>query len=271
MIADYVPECARAGGWEDVTFLHALDMTTGRYRDPGVFKDDYADYALGLHLVEAHADKIRHSCTAFPRREAPGERWVYLTSDTYVLGTAMNAFVKRRMGGATDLYRDVMVADLWAPLGLSPVTHFTRRTIDAAAQPFTGWGLVLHRDDIARIADWLANGNGVINDRQALEPRMLAAALQRVPQDRGLVSVDPRFRYQHGFHARDIAADIGCAQPVFVPYMTGYGGIVVVLFPNGTVYYHVSDGDSFRWLRAAAGSDRIRSFCPGRRKEESAP
>jgi hypothetical protein len=269
-IADYVPECARAGGWDDVTFENALDMATGRYRSPEMFADEYADYALELHLVETHAEKIRHACNAFPRREAPGTRWVYQTGDTYVLGTALNAFVKRRLGGGRDLYDDVVVQDLWRPLGLSPVTHVTRRTRDPAAQPFTGWGLVLHRDDIARIGAWLAAGNGAIGERQALDRRLLDAALQRLPEDRGLVSIDPRFRYQNGFHARDISADLNCVEPVFVPYMTGYGGNVVVLLPNGSVYYHFSDGDSFRWRRAAAESDRIRSYC-ARRKAEEAP
>ena len=42
-----------------------------------------------------------------------------------------------------------------------------------------------------------------------------------------------------------------------------------LLLPNGTVYYHFSDGDSFRWRRAAVESDRIRSYC-ARRKAEGA-
>ena len=269
-IEDYVPECARAGGWNDVTFRHALDMTTGRYRSPAVFGDEYADDGLELHFAETHAGKIRHACNAYPRREAPGQRWVYQTADTYVLGTALNAFVRRRLGPGRDLYDDLMVADIWRPLALSPVTEFTRRTYDAIAQPFTGWGLVLHRDDVARIGAWLATGNGAIGDRQVLDRRMLDAALQRRPEDRGLVSIDPRFRYQHGFHAREIGSELGCADPVWVPYMTGYGGNVVVLLPNGTVYYHFSDGDSFRWKTAAIESDRIRGYCVRHKTEGTA-
>jgi hypothetical protein len=263
-IVDYVPECARAGGWDDITFVHALDMATGRFRSPELWADEHANFALELHLVESHARKIHHACTAFPRREAPGNRWVYRTADTYVLGTALSAFVKRRLGRKKDLYDDVVVADLWRPLGLSPVTAFTRRTYDAVAQPFTGWGLVLHRDDIARIARWLSSGDGTSTAQSLLDSRMLAEALQRVPGNRGLQAIDARTRYQHGFYGRDVGPDIGCAGPAWVPYMTGYGGIVVVLFPNGSVYYYVSDGDTFRWRRAAIESERIRSYCAGR-------
>ena len=266
-IADYVSECARAGGWDEVTFQHALDMATGRYRAAELWADEHAGYARQLYLAGTHARKIHHACTAFPRREAPGGRFVYQTGDSYVLGTALNVFVKRRLGRGMDLYDDVVVADLWRPLGLSPVTAYVLRTRDAVAQPFTGLGLVLHRDDIARIALWIASGRGIIDGRQVLDRHMLDAALQRVPEDRGLVAIDARTRYQHGFYGHDIGPDIGCAQPAWVPYLAGYGGIIVVLFPNDTVYYYFSDGDSFRWRNAAVESDRIRSYCTHQRRE----
>jgi hypothetical protein len=260
-IADFVPECARAGTWNDVTFGNALDMATGNYLSEEVWTDEGAKHILTLFNAETHAGKIRYGCSKFPRREPPGTKWVYHTSDTYVLGTALNAFVKQHLGMEMDLYSDVVVHDLWQPLGLSPVTAVARRTYDAVAQPFTGWGLVLHRDDIVRIGHWLSTGQGLLAGRQVLEPRMLAATLQRVPEDPGLVSIDPTFRYQHGFYAHDVSRHIGCAEPVWVPFMSGYGGIIVALFPNDTIYYHFSDGDSFSWRRAAIAADRIRSFC----------
>jgi hypothetical protein len=160
-----------------------------------------------------------------------------------------------------------MVAELWRPLGLSPVTGFTRRTYDAIAQPFTGWGLVLHRDDLVRIGDWVANGGGSVGGLQLLDPVMLAAALQRAPEDRGLPAIDDRSRYQHGFYGRDLGPDITCAGPAWVTYLAGYGGIIVVLLPNGTVYYYVSDGNAFKWRQAAIEADRIRGYCRDRRTE----
>ena len=147
----------------------------------------------------------------------------------------------------------------------------TRRTYDPVAQPFTGWGLVLHRDDILRIGHWLATGQGVIAGRQMLDPHMLAAALQRVPEDRGLQWLDPTFRYQNGFYGNDVSGDIGCAEPVWIPYMAGYGGIIVALFPNNTIYYYFSDGDSFNSRPATIAADRIRSFCTRRNGAESKP
>jgi hypothetical protein len=43
--------------------------------------------------------------------------------------------------------------------------------------------------------------------------------------------------------------------------MSGYGGIVVAMFPNGMTYYYFSDGGVFRWAIAAAAADRMRNFC----------
>jgi hypothetical protein len=43
--------------------------------------------------------------------------------------------------------------------------------------------------------------------------------------------------------------------------MSGFGGISVVMMPNGVVYYYVSDGGTFRWSRTVAETHRIRSIC----------
>jgi hypothetical protein len=260
-IPDFVPECARAGTWQGVTFGNTLDMATGNFRSPQYDVDEEARHTAGLFETETHARKIQYACGEYPRKAPPGKQWVYHTSDTYVLGTALNAFVRQNLGAERDVFTDVLLGELWQPLGLSPVTQVTRRTLDAAAQPFTGWGLVLHRDDILRIGQWLATDHGVLAGRQMLDPQMLAAALQRVPQDRGLTSTGADFRYQHGFWAHDVSRDIGCGHPAWVPFMSGYGGIVVALFPNDTIYYYFSDGGTFNWRRAAIEANRIRSFC----------
>ena len=43
--------------------------------------------------------------------------------------------------------------------------------------------------------------------------------------------------------------------------MSGYGGIVVALLPNGMTYYYFSDGGSFVFSRAVAEADKIKPFC----------
>jgi CubicO group peptidase (beta-lactamase class C family) len=261
-ITDYVPACKAAGGWGDVRFRDALDMATGHFDSTRYDDDEKSAAMLRFFIPEDHQAKIEFACRHFPRRAAPGTQWVYHTIDTYILGAALEAWVKQHLGAERDFYRDVLVARLWAPLGLSPVLRDTRRTRDLAAQPFTGWGLTLHRDDIARLGQWLvAPGGPRVGGASPFDDAELRIALQRDPKDRGLRAIDDSFRYARGFWAHDVSRYIGCAQPAWVPYMAGFGGINVLLLPNGTVYYYFSDGAAFRWAGAAAEAHRIRPYC----------
>lgn len=258
LIADYVPACRRR--WDDVTFEDALDMATGRYEDDGFEADEAGPRMRDFFLTTTHAQKIDMACNMFPRRSAPGRKWVYHTSDTYLLGAAINAFLRRHQPGA-DFYRTLLVEPIWTQLGLSPAASTTRRTEDDVAQPFAGWGLTFHRDDIARLATFMANDNGMIADQPVIDPAMLDAALQRVPGDRGLEAGGPAYRYRNGVWAWNAADYLGCAGDAWIPFMSGYGGLVVAMMPNGITYYYVSDGATFAWGRAAKAANAIRPFC----------
>src|SRR3546814_7462691 len=101
---------------------------------------------------------------------------------------------------------------------------------------------VCSSDLFARLATFIGNQHGEIDGVQLLDPDMLRAATQRDPQARGLpVASLAHFRYQHGFWARNVQPLLGCARPTWVPFMSGYGGLSVVLFPNGSIYYNVAD------------------------------
>ncbi len=262
MIRAYVPECATEHRWDGVSFLNVLDMATGLYRSAVDQEDEDAAGTGRFFFPTDHAHKIRYACHEYQRRAAPGTTWVYHTSDTYVLGVALQRFLQQHRGPTADFYRDLLVEPLWKPLGLSPSAAVIRRTYDAAAQPFTGYGLTLHSDDIVKLALFLSVESGRIDGQQALDPMLLRTALQQDPNNRGLPASTPEFRYAHGFWAYNAARALGCADATWVPFMSGFGGIEVVMLPNRTVYYYVSDGGEFRWAGAAAESNRIRSFCP---------
>jgi hypothetical protein len=260
-IATWVPQCEPGQGWSAITLANAVDMATGRYELDGPEADEDAAIASPLFLAEDHATRIDYACRRYAQRVAPGTRFSYHTSDTYLAVTAMSALWRQKMGPGTDLYRDAMAGQLWRPLGLSPVTFETRRTRDDAGQPFGGWGLFLLRDDLARLGAWLASTPGVIGGRQVLDRRLMTAALQRDPQDRGLREGESGLRYRLGFHAIDVATYVSCRHAVWVPFLSGYGGITLALFPNGVVYYSVSDGGAHHWARAIRGADKIQPMC----------
>jgi len=259
-ISQFVPECTRTAHWGEVTFRQTLDMATGHFYSSAFEADEDAADFLIFHHFEDHADRIDFACTHYPFKNAPGTLWVYHSTDSYLLGTALNSYYKSKQGSGTDIFNDLWLSQFWAPLHLSPAVAVIRRTRDAIAQPFTGYGLTLLRDDIAKLAQFINSDRGSVDGEQKLEPQLLAEALQRDPAHPGLAAAQD-LRYQHGFWAWNAQSALGCAEPVWIPFMSGYGGITVALMPNGMNYYYFSDGGAFSWARAAIEANRIRPFC----------
>ncbi len=263
LITDYVPECAAVDGWDGVTFEHALDMATGRYNSTASEADENEAFEARFFLVESHAEKIDLACSQYPHRTSPGTQWVYHTTDTYILGTAMQSYLQEQTGGTADLYDDLLVEPVWQALGLSPTLSTTRRTYDDVAQPFTGWGLVLQRSDLARLIQFMAVDTGAVGGRQLIDADELAAALQRDPSDRGLVGASDIYRYNNGFWAWDAQSYFGCDNVTWIPFMSGFGGNSTAFMPSGAAYYYFSDNNEFRFARAVRAFNHVQHFCTG--------
>ena len=260
-VADYVPECAARRSWSDVTFENLLDMSSGHWTSAAAHADeDSASQADHFFDEPRHAGKIAYACGHAPRRDPAGRKFVYRTTDTYVLGTALAAFVRRHLGSQSDLLDEFVWPEVWRAAGLSPVAHFSRRTRDDVRQPFVGFGLTLLPDDVAKLGQWL---NPVSESARALlDERMLRSALQLDPTDRGRVaSADGTLLYNNGFWAARIDGLPGCDEPVFVPFMSGFGGITIALLPNGVTYYYFSDGSEFRFRRAVVAAAHLHPYC----------
>lgn len=260
LIVDHVGHCARAGSWSGVTFADTLSMATGQYGSRQE-SDENAPLIEAFFTAPNYTARLHYSCYIHPRRVDPGTVFKYHTTDTFVLGAAMTDFLRGKEGEGRDIYDDVVLGPLWRPQALSPALDATLRTYDSYRQPLAGLGLEYHPDDIARLAAWLDAG-ALIDGKPALDEAMLAAALQRDPAARGLPADSPNRRYNLGFWARDIGPDLGCAGPVWVPYMSGYGGISVALLPRGVQYYYFSDSGHFDWSPAAIQAAKIRNLCP---------
>lgn len=257
-VADHVPACAAAGGWDDVRLIDLLDMASGHYASAAPEADEDAPATeAGFFLTTTAADKLAFACGQ-PRRAPPGRTWVYHTADSFLLGAAVTDLL-RRQGLGRDLYDD-LIRPIWRATGQSASLDATRRTQDAAALPFTGWGLTYHRDDVLRAARFLAAG-GTIGGRPYLDRRLVNEALQRRTPGAGFTALAPDLRYRHGVWARDVGPLIGCRHAVWTPFMSGYGGVSVVMFPIGVVFYAFNDDSHFDWGAAAAEVDKIASLC----------
>lgn len=260
-IGAVVEACREIPAWQDVTIAHALDMATGNYSREAWMADEDAAVLDDFFLAEDHATKVAAACHAHPRKSAPGTLWVYHTSDTYLAGAALRAGLGARLGRDVDLYEELVWQPVFARLGLSPIARSVRRTHDSVAQPLFGWGMYFQPDDIAKLALFLGPGRGRIDDEHLFDEAMFEAAMQRDPADRGLPADMEGMRYKGGFRALDVAPWLGCSDSAWVIVLSGYGGIVMALFPNDTAYYYFSDGGTYRWMASARESHRLRPFC----------
>ncbi|MGB0133961.1 serine hydrolase, partial [Dokdonella sp.] len=263
----YVPASGcRTEAWKDVDLLDLLDMSTGHYDSSTYMADEDAAKIVPFFDATLYAHKLAFSCEAYPRAAEPGSEWVYHTPDTYLLGVALDNVLKRQAGDAdSDIFADVIDAELYAPLQLSPTARTTRRSYDAQAQPFFGWGLFLHADDIAKLGRFLGADRGRIDGQSLLDDTLLDQAMQRDSGARGLQAAHlESFRYQHGFWARNLENELSCEQPTWVPFMSGFGGILVVMFPNGATWYSVADDGelaSINFAKPAVELAKLGSIC----------
>jgi len=190
LIKDYVPEYAESSGdWERVTFNNTLDMATGNYDSSGYMADDESD-KMGIFFgAQPYSERIKAAFSA-PHRMDPGTRWVYRTSDTFILARAMQNYLQTQQGSDADIYKFV-VDEVYRPLGLGPGVFTTMRTADNnwQGQAEGGYGQWWIPDDIARIGTFLIQDAGKINDEQILQPDLLAASLQQNQDDRGVIAV----------------------------------------------------------------------------------
>ncbi|MBM3134553.1 MAG: beta-lactamase family protein [Chloroflexi bacterium] len=261
LIKDYVPEYAASpGDWERVTFNHALDMATGNYVSAGFMTDDTSEAMGEFFGAQPYRKRIAAAFRA-PHIAAPGTRWVYRTSDTFILTRALHNYLQTQEGPEADIFQFV-VDEVYRPLGLGPGAHTTMRTADDGwqGQAEGGYGTWWIPDDIAKLALLLNNNGGRINGAQILHPDLLAATLQRDPADRG-VRIDSRRMYNNAFWADRYTPAVGFDCEFWVTEMQGVSGNVVALFPNGVTYYYFSDNKEFTWEAALRETDKIVPLC----------
>ncbi len=262
LVKDYVPEASESpGDWRAVTFDHVLDMATGNYESAEWMVDEEQWNTDPFWNEDYYVEKIAAAFN-WPHSAAPGTRWVYRTFDTFIVTRALTNYLQSQQGPNADVF-EFVVEEVYKPIKMGPGAFSTLRTKDNnwQGQPFGGYGMWWIPDDLAKIANFLNAGGGAVEGEQILSPEMLAAALQRNPDDRGVVSY-PGGRYNNAFWADSFGKADGYDCEFWVAAMEGYSGIVVALMPNGASYYYASDGREFTWDAAVRQADKIIPHCP---------
>lgn len=267
IVKDNVSECSDNSKWGSVTLENALDMATGNY-DASSYESDEVDYAVDWLYSNTHSEKVDISCNFYDHKENAGQTWVYHSSDTYLVGLGVNNYLQSKEGSSSEFFTDMLVNDVFSPLGLSPSMSKTIRTRDTESAAATALGLFYHRDDVVKLANMLNNDNGMINGTQILDADMVSATLQRDASDRGLPT-DPTeststSNYNNGFWSYDLSASSvmdSCSNQTWIPYMSGYGGIGVQMLPNGMTYYFFSDGFDHSFTTTMNELDKVSTIC----------
>jgi hypothetical protein len=263
LIRDYLPETADSpGNWETVTFKNMLDLATGNYDSLLYMADEDGPAITRFLRAETYADKL-DAALSWPNQAEAGEKWVYHTSDTFLVTQAMQAYLQTQEGEAADIFQ-MMVDEVYAPIGLGPGGLTTLRTAEDNWQgrPLGGLGLWLIPDDVAKIVTLLNNEGGAANGEQLLHPGLLAQAMQQDPDAPGLPTASQPFKYNTGFWAYKFGRRAGYPCEFSTPFMSGYGGITIVMMPNGVTFYYFSDNNEYDWFDVVKEVHRnVRPLC----------
>lgn len=257
----WIKQC-KSDRWDKVTFADLLDMSTGNYTSKKYSADEASSKKLAFFDAKTNNERLSFACKHYSRKSKPGTTFVYHTSDTYLLGAALSAYVKDKLGPDTDLFTDVLNKSIFAPLGLSEVSAESRRTSDKDGQPYVGYGLFFTRDDLVRLSRFVSSQAHVESDSTVFAKAPLQAALQLSDTNRGLTTEYNHILYQHGFWAREVSNKSLCQNQQWIPFMSGYGGITVALLAKTSVYYYVSDSFHFDWSDAIPPLHELDIICP---------
>jgi len=275
LIRDYLPEHVKGGDWSRVTFANVLDMASGNYVSSAYLADENSRNEDAYIVPEEYEKKINAAFSLFPHEADPGTTWVYQSHATFIVTQAMNAYLQRKRDPTADIF-ELLRDDVLKPINFSQGSLTTLRTDNAdkitakSGKPFGSHGLFYISDDVAKLAKFLNNDDGKIGNIQVLDPARLRDSLFRNPQHLGLPVPDPSMiesgihRYQNGFWGTKMtraafSSDYRCE--FWISRMGGYGGISIVLMPNGVSYYVFSDNDEFHWYDAVREANKLVPFC----------
>jgi CubicO group peptidase (beta-lactamase class C family) len=228
--------------FDSVSFIDAASMATGfggtgtLRTQPNDFEDGYleADYD-GWYLAPSHDEKIAHMAKWLsPYPWDPGTVTRYRDHDFYVLGAAVDGFLKSVRGPDADVW-DMLCEEVFGPLGIATAPAI--RTREPGGKRGLVWfnaGYYPTLDDIAKIALLFQRG-GEWQGQQILHRALTQELLTgrgALPKN-GDSSIDGP-RYRMGFHFTPYRTHAS-GRLHYLPTMWGSGESEVILYPNGLI------------------------------------
>ena len=234
--------------WQRIRFLDAANMATG-FGGTGTFKTNPNDFRDGeldgnydaWYTAPSHAEKLAQiNANLRPYPWEPGTVMRYRDQDFYLLGAAIEGFLRSVRAPATDVWT-MLAAEVFEPIGIyhAPAIR-TREAGGADGLVWLNAGYYPTLDDLAKIA-LLYQNRGAHDGRQLLHRQLtsdLLAAQDAMRKD-GDTSVTRAMSqnaaaaglYKMGLHfVPYVAAASGRSH--YLPTMSGFGQTEVTLYPN---------------------------------------
>ena len=248
-VGDYVPGLDPK--WRRIRFIDAANMATG-FGGLGTLKthpNDIFDGYLGgnydaWYTAPSLAEKIRHiNADLHPYPWEPGTVMRYRDQDYFLLGAAIDGFLKSVRGPKADLW-EMVQAEVLEPIGIHHAPAV--RTQEPGGREGLVWcnaGYYPTLDDLAKIA-LLYQARGEHAGVQILNRELTAGLLagRNALVKRGDASLGPgsdapeeteEARYLMGFHfIRYVGAN---GRTHYLPSMHGSGDNELIMYPNGMV------------------------------------
>ena len=272
-INDYLDISAKHDGWKNVTFRNVFSMATGigtgtnnvtpnnigagdasRPQNNAGF-DDYMAWYFAPTLEEKLDEVFK--VPSYPW--GPGEYARYRDRDIFVGSAALEALLREKEGEDADLWQ-MMVDEVYRPIGIHHISMTHTREKDEKGTPMMAWGIYVSIDDMAKIAMLIQNG-GMHNGIQLLSKEGIAEALYET-EIRGLLTGESNIHGAKSYHLtlwhENYVTENGLVHNA--PRMSGYGGNIVQLMPNGIIGFRMGNGGDVDLEQMTIIADKIKSF-----------
>jgi len=157
-VTDYIPDL-KGSAYEKVTIRHLLTMTTGirwneNYTDPNadIARFDTDSIEPGMNATVSYMRRL-------PAEAEPGEKWVYSTGETHLLGVLVSSATHQTLS-------HYLSSKIWIPYGMEQKATWT---LDRTGHEMAGCCLQMTLRDFARfgqfvLEDGRINGESIVPD-----------------------------------------------------------------------------------------------------------
>jgi CubicO group peptidase (beta-lactamase class C family) len=265
--------------WKRIRFLDAANMSTG-FGGTGTFKTNPNDILDGYldgkydewYTARSHLDKLAQiNANLHPYPWEPGTVVRYRDQDFYLLGAAIDAFLKSMRGPSADIWK-MLIEEVFQPIGIlhAPAVR-TREAPDRDGLAWFNAGFYPSLDDLAKIA-LLYQQRGAHEGHQLLHRELttdLLAARNAIRKDgdSSLSRTAPENApdgtefYLMGFHFVPYVGSKSHRRHE-LPTMSGFGENEVTIYPNQVISIVMGNAAKFSpgdQIKSEQGPQTIRA------------